>query len=141
MRTRKYTTEKNLRKLKEVEALIIRGSTPPEASRQTGISIQTFYLWRRKYGRMRAMNYTTEKNIRKLKEIEILISQGLNPPEASRKSGISIRTFYRWRREYGRMRVDQAKRLIDLEKESILLKRRIANRERDIRMLKETLYL
>ena len=90
---------------------------------------------------MRPRKLTAEKNIRKLKEVEVLISQGMIPPEASRQKGISIRTFYRWRREYGRMRVDQAKRLIILEKENLLLKRRVVNKERDIRMLKETLSL
>ena len=49
------------------------------------------------------MKHTTEKNISKLKEIEVLISQGLNPPEISGQIGISIWPFYRWRKEYGRM--------------------------------------
>jgi len=62
------------------------------------------------------------KNIETLKEIEEVIGQGVNPPVASRQAGISLRTFYRWRKEHGRMRVDQAKRLVDLENESIRLK-------------------
>ena len=70
-----------------------------------------------------------EKNIQKLREVEVLISQGLNPPEASKQAGISIRTFYRWRKEHGRMRVDQAKRLIDLENENLRLKRHMAIKE------------
>ena len=90
---------------------------------------------------MRTRKYTTEKNIRKLKEVEVLISQGMNPPEASRQTGISIRTFYRWRKDYGRMRADQAKRLINLEKDNLRLKHRMAIKEHDIQILKETLSL
>ncbi|MCH7887370.1 MAG: transposase, partial [Candidatus Marinimicrobia bacterium] len=77
--------------------------------------------------------------IQKLKEVEVLISQGVNPPDASRQAGISIRTFYRWRKDYGRMRVDQAKRLIDLEKENLRLKHLMADKRFDTQILKETL--
>lgn len=90
---------------------------------------------------MRLMKDTIEKNIRKLKEVEMLISRGSTPPEASQQAGISIRTFYRWRMVYGRMRVDQAKRLINLEKENLRLKHHMAIKERDIQKLKETLSL
>ena len=80
---------------------------------------------------MRSQKYKSEKNIQKLKEIEALISQGVNPPDASRQAGISIRTFYRWRKDYGRMRADQAKRLIDLEKENLRLKHLMADKRFD----------
>jgi len=90
---------------------------------------------------MHSQKQKAEKNIQKLREVEVLISQGMNPPEASRQAGISIRTFYRWRMEYGRMRVDQAKRLINLESENLRLKRRMAIKERKIKILKETLSL
>lgn len=88
---------------------------------------------------MRSQKYKREKNIQKLKEVEVLISQGMNPPEASRQAGISIRTFYRWRKDYGRMRVDQAKKLIDLEKENLRLKYLMADKGFDTQILKETL--
>ena len=88
---------------------------------------------------MRSQKYKSEKNIQKLKEVEVLISQGVNPPDASRQAGISIRTFYRWRKDYGRMRVDQAKRLIDLEKENLRLKHLMADKRFDTQILKETL--
>jgi len=88
---------------------------------------------------MRLTDHKIEKKVRKLKEIEVLISQGMTPPAASRITGISIRTFYRWRMLYGRMRVDQAKRLIDLEKENLRLIRRMAIKERKIQILKETI--
>jgi len=78
---------------------------------------------------MHSEKQKAEKNIQKLRKVEVLISQGLNPPEASRQAGISIRTYYRWRKEYGRMRMDQAKRLIDLENENLRLKRHMAIKE------------
>ena len=87
------------------------------------------------------MKHTTEKNIRKLKEVEVLISQGLTPPEASRQSGISIRTYYRYRQVHGRMRVDQVKRLIKLEKENKCLKNLVEEKGLDIQTLKEKLSL
>ena len=88
---------------------------------------------------MRSMKHTTEKNIRKLKKVEVLISQGLTPPEASRHSGISIRTYYRYRQVHGRMRVDQVKRLIMLEKENEHLKNLVADEGIDTQILNETL--
>ena len=55
---------------------------------------------------MRPRKYTTEKIIVKLREAEVLISQGMDAYEASRQIGVSRQTFYRWRKEYGGMRVD-----------------------------------
>jgi putative transposase len=65
--------------------------------------------------------YTPEQIINKVREIEVFISQGATT-EASRKVGITEQTYYRWRREYGGMRIEQAKRLKDLEKENARLK-------------------
>lgn len=77
---------------------------------------------------MHSKKQKAESNIQKLKEIEELIGQGANPPEASRQVGISLRTFYRWRKEHGRMRVDQARRLVDLENENLRLKLLMASK-------------
>jgi len=88
---------------------------------------------------MRSTKHKQEKNIRKLKEVEVLISQGLPPPAAAQMVGISIRTFYRWRMLYGRMRVDQAKRLINLEAENLRLTCLMARGEHEILRLKELL--
>ncbi len=90
---------------------------------------------------MRSQKCRAEKNIQKLKEVEVLISQGMKIPEASRQAGISIRSLYRWRKEYGRMPADQAKRLIDLEKENLRLKHLMADKGFDSQILKETLSL
>jgi putative transposase len=52
----------------------------------------------------------------KLREVEVLTSQGTATPEANRKVGITEQTYYRWSREYGGMRIEQAKRIVELEK-------------------------
>jgi len=90
---------------------------------------------------MRPRKYTTEKIIIKLREAEVLISQGMDADEASRQIGVSRQTFYRWRKEFGGMRVDQARRLKLLQKENLRLKHIVADRELDIQILKETLSL
>ncbi|MCH8929288.1 MAG: transposase, partial [Candidatus Marinimicrobia bacterium] len=70
---------------------------------------------------MRPRKFTTEKIIIKLREAEVLISQGMDADEASRQIGVSRQTFYRWRKEFGGMRVDQARRLKILQKENLRL--------------------
>ena len=81
--------------------------------------------------------YSPEQIINKLREVEVLISQGATTPEASRKVGITEQTYYRWRREYGGMRIEQAKRLKELEKENSRLKKLVADLSLDIAILKE----
>lgn len=63
----------------------------------------------------------------KLREAEVLLSQGSPVAEASRKIGLTEQTYYRWRKEYGGMRLEQAKRLKELEKENFRLKRLVAD--------------
>ena len=70
---------------------------------------------------MRLGKFSTEKIIVKLREAEVLISQGMDADEASRQIGVSRQTFYRWRKEFGGMRVDQARRLKILQKENLRL--------------------
>ena len=81
--------------------------------------------------------FKPEQIINKLREAEILLSQGLTVGEASRKLGIAEQTYYRWRKEYGGMRVDQARRLQELEKENTRLKRLVADITLDNAILKE----
>ena len=78
-----------------------------------------------------------EQIIGKLREAEVLLSQGSTVGEASRKMGVTEQTYYRWRKEYGGMRVEQAKRLKDLEKENSRLKRLVADISLDNSILKE----
>ena len=81
--------------------------------------------------------FKPEQIIGKLREAEVLLSQGLTVGEASRKLGITEQTYYRWRREYGGMRIEQAKRLKELEKENNRLKKLVADISLDNAILKE----
>ena len=81
--------------------------------------------------------YTTEQIIRKLREAEVEISKGVTVAQAVRKLGVTEQTYYRWRREYGGLRLDQAKRFKDLERENTRLKRLVADQALDIAILKE----
>ncbi|MDP6496108.1 MAG: transposase, partial [Dehalococcoidia bacterium] len=76
---------------------------------------------------MARKGYTAEQIINKLREAEVLISQGATTIETSRKIGVTEQTYYRWRREYGGMRVEQAKRLKEVEKENARLKKLVAD--------------
>ena len=86
---------------------------------------------------MKKKGFTAEHIIGKLREAEVFLSQGSTVGEVSRKLGITEQTDYRWRREYGGMRFDQARRLKDLEKEDGRLKRRVADLTLDNAILKE----
>jgi len=81
--------------------------------------------------------YLPEQIINKLREAEILLSKGSSVTEASRQLGVTEQTYYRWRKEYGGMRVKQARRLKDLEKENSRLKRLVADLSLDNSILKE----
>ena len=81
--------------------------------------------------------FSSEQIIGMLREAEVLQSQGMTIGEVSRKLGISEQTYYRWRKDYGGMRVDQAKRLKSLEKENVRLKKIVADLSLDNDILKE----
>jgi len=81
--------------------------------------------------------FTSEQIINRLREAEVLLSQGGTVGEASRKIGVTEQTYYRWRKEYGGMRVDQARRLKELEKENAQLKKLVADLSLDNAILKE----
>lgn len=81
--------------------------------------------------------YTPEHIINKLREAEIMLSQGATLAVILKKIGVSDCTYYRWRKEYGGMRVEQAKRLQELEKENSRLKRLVADISLDNAILKE----
>lgn len=83
--------------------------------------------------------YKAEEIINILRQIEILISQGQTAQMASRGVGISEQTYYRWRKEYGGMRTDQAQRLKELEQENSRLKRIVADLSLDNMIIKEAL--
>jgi len=81
--------------------------------------------------------YTPEQIISKLREAEILLNQGGTIAVVSKRIGVSDHTYYRWRKEYGGMRVDQARRLKELEQENSRLKRLVADLSLDNAILKE----
>ena len=82
-------------------------------------------------------SYTPEQIIHKLREAEILLNQGNTLPVVWKKIGVSDCTYYRWRREYGDMRIEQAKKLKKLEQENSRLKRLVADLSLDNAILKE----
>ena len=86
---------------------------------------------------MPKQRYTAEDIIRKLREAEVLLSQGQTVTMVCRALGVSDQTYYRWRKEYGGMKLDQAKRLKELESENSRLKKLVAELSLDNAILKE----
>ena len=86
---------------------------------------------------MPTKRHTPEQVINKLREAEVAMAQGSTVGEASRQIGVTQQTFYRWRNEYGGLRIDQVKRLKQLESENPRLKRAIADLTLDNQILKE----
>jgi len=81
--------------------------------------------------------FTAEQVINMLREAEVLLNEGSTVGEVCRKLGISEQTYYRWRKDYGGMREDQAKRLKELEKENARLKKLVADLSLDKDIPKE----
>jgi putative transposase len=86
---------------------------------------------------MARKRFTPEQIITMLREAEVLLNQSTPVAEVCRKLGVSEQTYYRWRKEYGGMRVDQAKRLKELEQENARLKKLVADLSLDNAILKE----
>ena len=86
---------------------------------------------------MRRKRCSTEQIITKLRQAEVKLRRGLRPPQVRKKRGISEQTYDRWRKEYGGLRLDQAKRLKVLEQENARLKRLVADQALDNAILKE----
>ena len=82
-------------------------------------------------------SYTAEQIIAKLRQIEVLVAQGKAVAVACKEAEISEQTYYRWRKEYGGLKLDQARRLKELEKENQRLKRLVADLSLDKAMLEE----
>ncbi len=86
---------------------------------------------------MKRRGHTPEQIIRKLREAERLLGEGRTIPEAAKELGISEQTYHRWRNQYGGMKADDAKRLKELERENVTLKRIVADKELEVVALKE----
>ncbi len=83
-------------------------------------------------------SYTIEQIISKLREAEVLLSQGQTVGDICRLFNISEQTYYRWRKEYGGIRTNQVRRLKELEKENVRLKKLVAELSLDNSILRET---
>ena len=75
---------------------------------------------------MSIRKYQAEQIVTVLRQIEVQMANGKTAPQACKEAGIHTQTYYRWRKEYGGLKLDQAKRLKELEKENTRLKRLVA---------------
>jgi transposase-like protein len=81
--------------------------------------------------------YTPEEIVAKLRQVDVLVSQGQNIADAIRQIGVSEVTYYRWRQEYGGLKADQEKRLKELEQENSRLRRAVSDLTLDKLILQE----
>ena len=81
--------------------------------------------------------FSAEQIVVLLRQIEVLMSQGKAAPVACREAGISQQSYYRWRKEYGGLELDQARRMKDLERENVRLKRLVADLSLEKQVLKD----
>ncbi len=86
---------------------------------------------------MPIQRYKPEQIVTMLRQIEVGIANGKTTPQACKEAEIAVQTFYRWRKEYGGLKMDQAKRLKELEKENGKLKRLVAELSLDKQILKD----
>jgi transposase-like protein len=82
-------------------------------------------------------HYTPEQIIPLLRQIEVETANGKNVAEVCRGAGITDQTYYRWKKQYGGMRIDEAKRMKELEKENGRLRKLVADLSLDIQIWKE----
>ena len=81
--------------------------------------------------------YKAEQIVTLLRQIEVGIANGKTTPQACKEAEITVQTYYRWRKEYGGLKLDQAKRLKELEKENAKLKRVVAELSLEKQVLKD----
>ncbi len=86
---------------------------------------------------MKCKQHSAEQIISKLREAEVLLQKGQAVAQVCRQLGVTAQKYYRWRKEYGGMRMDQTKRLKDLEKENTQLKKIVADQALDMAILKD----
>jgi putative transposase len=86
---------------------------------------------------MSTKRYKPEQVVNLLRQIEVEIANGKTTPQACRDAGIHTQTYYRWRREFGGLKLDQAKRLKELEKENTRLKRLVAELSLEKQVLRD----
>ena len=86
---------------------------------------------------MPMIRYKPEQIVTLLRQIEVAIANGKTTPQACKEAEITVQTYYRWRKEYGGLKLDQAKRLKEMEKENTKLKRLVAELSLDKQILKD----
>ena len=86
---------------------------------------------------MPGRKHTTEQIIRKLRQAEVEVAEGATVEQVCRSLEVTKQTYYRWRKEYGGMQVNQARRLKELERENARLKRLVADQALDLLIMKE----
>ena len=86
---------------------------------------------------MKRIRHTPEQIIAKLRQADADLASGLSGEQISKKLGISLQTYFRWRNQYGGIKADEMKRLKELERENSRLKKIVADQALDISMLKE----
>ena len=86
---------------------------------------------------MARKRYKPEEIVAKLRQVDVLVSQGQNIADAVRQIGVSEVTYYRWRQEYGGLKTDQVKRLKELEQENNRLRKAVSDLTLDKLILTE----
>jgi transposase-like protein len=86
---------------------------------------------------MKHKRFSAEQIVNKVRQAEVVLAQGQTIAQACKAIGITEQTYYRWRKEYGGLKTDQAKRLKELERENARLKRLLADAELDKAILRE----
>jgi transposase-like protein len=86
---------------------------------------------------MSTKRYKPEQIVNLLRQIEVAIANGKTTPQACRDAEITVQTYYRWRKEFGGLKLDQARRLKELEKENSRLKRLVAELSLEKQVLRE----
>ncbi len=86
---------------------------------------------------MATKRYKPEQIVTLLRQIEVELANGKTTPQACKEAEITVQTYYRWRKEYGGLKLDQAKRLKELEKENTKLKRLVAELSLEKQVLKD----
>jgi putative transposase len=81
--------------------------------------------------------FTAEQIVAKLRKIEVMMGQGKTVSQASKEAGITDQTFYRWRKEYGGLQIEQAKKFKDLQRENAQLRRAVADLTVEKQILKD----
>jgi putative transposase len=86
---------------------------------------------------MANQKYKPEQIVTLLRQIEVAVANGKATPQGCKEAGITVQTYYRWRKEFGGLKVEQAKRMKEMEKENARLKRLVAELSLEKQVLKD----